>query len=170
MSIKIYNITIKTKTPFNISSGNQENGIVKSTSIKDVNGKPYISGSTIKGKIREHYRMVTDEERTKELFGDRGYKPSKIIVDNFYLLNNEYSTSIRYGNAIDRYRKVTIDGALYSKEVISGIFVGEIEVNYGSDNLIKDDLKLAIKMISSIGGSTSSGLGKVEIDIEEVVE
>lgn len=170
MSIEIYKLIIKTKTPFNISSGNQENGIVKSTSIKDINGNPYISGSTIKGKIREQYRMITDEERTKELFGDGGYKPSKIIVDNFYLSNNEYSTSIRYGNAIDRYRKVTIDGALYSKEVISGTFVGEIEVNYDSDNSIKDDLKLAIKMISSIGGSTSSGLGKVEIDIEEVVE
>ncbi len=170
MSIKIYKITIITKTPFNISSGNQENGIAKSISIKDVNGKPYISGSTMKGKIREHYRMITDEERTKELFGDGGYKPSKIIVDNFYLSNNEYSISIRYGNAIDRYRKVTLDGALYSKEVVSGTFVGEIEVNYGSDESIIADLELAIKMISSIGGSTSSGLGKIEIYIEEVVE
>lgn len=169
MSIEIYKVTIKTETPFNISSGTQDSGFIKDVSIKDANGKPYISGSTIKGKIRENYRMIQGEEKTKELFGDGGYRPSKIIVDNFYLTENEYSSNIRYGNAIDRYRKVTLDKALYSKEVISGTFHGEIEINYNGDDSMKENLYLAIKMITSIGGSKSTGLGKVNIDIEEVV-
>lgn len=164
----IYKVTIKTETPFNISTGVKNNGFIKDRSVRDMNNKPYIPGSTIKGEMRANYRRLAGDKSTKELFGDGYNNSSNVYVDNFYIFNNNYESSIRYGNAIDRYRKVAKDKALYSKEVISGEFAGEIEVSFDEKKVQKDDIFLSIKMISAIGGSKSSGLGKVHVDVEEM--
>lgn len=164
----IYKVIITTETPFNISTGVKNNSFIKDMSVRDMNGKPYIPGSTIKGEMRANFNKLNGEEKTKELFGDKFNKASKVIVDNFYAHEDRYETSIRYGNAIDRFRRVAKEKALFSKEVVSGTFIGEIEVLFDEKEIDKDDIYLAIKMITAIGGSKSSGLGRINIDIEEV--
>lgn len=164
----IYKVIITTETPFNISTGVKNNSFIKDMSVRDMNGKPYIPGSTIKGEMRANFNKLNGEEKTKELFGDKFNKASKVIVDNFYAHEDRYETSIRYGNAIDRFRIVAKEKALFSKEVVSGTFIGEIEVLFDEKEIDKDDIYLAIKMITAIGGSKSSGLGRINIDIEEV--
>lgn len=161
MKNKILKLTIETETPFNISSGSKNNGYIKDLSVRDRNGQPFIPGTTIKGEIRNNYRKITSVEETENLFGT-AEKQSQVIVDDFYAIE-DCKTVIRYGNAIDRFRKVTKDGALFSKEGISGKFEGEIEVNYDNEEEI-ENIRLAINMITAIGGSKSSGFGKVKIE------
>lgn len=167
MNTILYKVTITTETPFNISTGVKDNGFIKDYSVKDSYGNPYIPGSTIKGQIRHNYMMINGEERAKVIFGDGGFNPSRIIVDNFYLKDRTSLSYVRYGNAMDRFRHTTKDGALYSKEVVEGTFEGEIEVEIDNE-LEKDNIFLAIKMIKAIGGGKSTGLGKITIEIEEV--
>lgn len=167
METVIYKVTIKTKTPFNISTGVKSNGLIKDLSVKDLLGNPYIPGTTVKGVMKSNYRKITSEEKSIYAFGDEGYNPSRVIVDDFKLVkDNNSALIIRFGNAIDRYRKVTKEGALFSKEAVSGVFEGEIEVAI-DENISKEDIELSIRMIDSIGGSKSSGFGKVIIECEE---
>lgn len=163
----IYNVTITTETPFNISTGVKDNSFIKDMSVRDMNGKPYIPGSTVKGEMRSNFLKLNGDKKTKELFGAGYEKSSKIIVDDFYADGDNYTTGIRYGNAIDRFRKAAKDKALYSKEVISGTFKGQIEASFNENDISKDDIYLAIKMIDAIGGSKGSDLGRVNISIEE---
>lgn len=167
MSIVTYKVIIKTKSPFNISTGVKSDDFIKNKTVKDNKGNPYIPGSTIKGEIRKNYRMIYGEEKAKDIFGESGYKPSKVIVDNFYLKSNNSVNDFRFRNAINRYSKVAKDGALFSNEVVYGEFEGEIEVNCRSIE-VKDEIFLAIKMINSIGGSKSIGMGRVTVEVEEV--
>lgn len=165
MKSEILKLIIKTETPFNISSGSKGDSYIKDLSVRDRDGKPFIPGTTIKGKIRENYRKMNTDEETKKLFG-HAKEPSRIIVDDFYAVE-DCKILVRYGNAIDRFRKVTKDGALFSKEGVCGKFQGEIEVNYENEEEL-DNVRLAIKMIEAIGGSKSTGFGNVKI--EEVKE
>lgn len=169
MAVKVYDIIIETETPLNISSGSKNNGYVKDLTVKDCKGNPYIPGSSIKGQMRSIFRMLYENECkdgiTDKIFGNAN-NPSKVIVDNF-IAEQKPEITVRFGNAIDRYRKVTKEGALYSKEVASGVFKGQIEINYDDEiekyNLNESDFKLVIKMITSIGGSKSTGFGKIKI-------
>lgn len=165
MENKIIKLIIETETPFNISSGAKGNSYIKDLSVRDRNGQPFIPGTTIKGEVRNNYRKITSIEDAENLFGS-AEKQSRVIVDDFYAIEDS-KTVVRYGNAIDRFRKVTKDGALFSKEGISGRFQGEIEVNYKNEDEI-EDIRLAIKMITAIGGSKSGGFGKIRI--EEVIK
>ena len=165
MKNKVIKLIIETETPLNISSGTKGDRYVKDTSIRDRDGQPFISGTTIKGEMRKNYSLMNSENKTKDIFGSRE-NASRIFVDDFYFIN-EGKVLVRYGNVIDRFRKVTKDGALFSKEGVTGKFKGEIEINYKDESEL-EELRLAIKMITSIGGSKSAGFGKVRV--EEVDE
>lgn len=163
-SNKIYKVIVETKTPFNISTGNKNNGFVKNLTVRDSEGKPYIPGSTLKGLIKDNYRFL--EDNVEDIFGKEGDSPSKIIVEDLKLKHNTESVSnIRFGNAIDRYRGVAKENALYSKEVVSGIFEGKIYLT-DADEEIRKSIETAVKMITAIGGGKSTGFGQVEVHIE----
>lgn len=167
----ILKVIIETKTPFNIGSGNQKDGFIKKYTNKGIDGRPYIPGSSIKGKIRDNLRYIIDsEEDLNELFGEgNNIRNSRVIVDNFYSEDNsDVNIEIRYGNAIDRYRRVAKDMALFNEEAVSGKFVGEIELLDEIAEMEIDNIILGIKMIESIGGSKSRGMGQVSITVEEV--
>ena len=166
---KIYKVIIESLTPLNIGSGNKSSGLVKSMTIKDSFGKPFIPASTIKGLIKKNYRYLNDNY--EEVFGKGGYSPSNIIVDDFKLCTekNEYYNNVRFGNAIDRFRKVSKDKALYSREVVSGKFEGYVTL-INLSNTIEDEIKVAIKMIKEIGSGKSIGYGKVKVTIENCDE
>lgn len=171
-----YKIKINVLTPFNIASGENKGGLIDKYTIRH-NNKPYIPASTIKGKLRDNFIKLTNANHfdkdcnciSCKLFGKQGYSPSKIYIDDFYTEESPKIT-IKYGNAIDRYRKVAKDSALYSEEIVSNkVFLGEVTVYFKEDTIkYKQDLELAFKMIDFIGNGKSRGHGYVEIEIEEV--
>lgn len=168
MANRTFKIIVKTLTPFNISTGNKNNGFIKNLSVRNSSGKPYIPGSTMKGLIKDNYRLFNDD--VDFVFGKEGYSPSKVIVENFELSKEDNSIrGVRFGNSIDRYRKVAKEGNLYSKETISGTFIGCIHV-IDCDDELQEKLEAAIKMIKSIGGSKSTGFGEVKITIDSDVQ
>lgn len=163
----VYNVCIKTKSPFNIGTGVSQSGSSICFTVKE--GRvPYIPGSSVKGVLRSKYRSIKGEEKTDELFGKSGGYSSKVIVDNFYSEDSEYSLDIRTRNSINRYTHRSNEGALFSKEMASGIFKGQIEVNI--DEIEKQWFELSMSMIKSLGSGKSIGCGEVEVTYEEVVE
>lgn len=180
MEVVKYKVTINLLAPFNISSGQEKRGVHKRTVL--YNDKPYIPGSTIKGKIRWNFSRITDLNHTEgncncamcTIFGGQGYKPSKIYVDDFLPVEGEGSDNknlaIRYGIAMNRYTKATKENALYMQEVATANkFCGEITVYYDQDTIkYKRNIEMAIKMVDSIGNGRSRGYGRAEIQWEEV--
>lgn len=171
---KVYEITIEIKTPFIISSGNIEGEMIDKATVK-MDKKPFIPGSTLKGKVRDNLLMILKgeigedkaEELVGRLFGKEGYFPSKIYFTDLYP-EGEKGTNVRYGVAIDRFRKVAKDKALYSYETADiGIYKGRVEA-YVDEEIDLEDLTIAFKMIDFIGGSKSRGCGRCRVDIREV--
>lgn len=164
MNSIIYKVTIKCLSPINIGTGAINKGYIKEMTIKDSNLNPYIPGSTIKGLLRDNFRKIENDETViNYLFGNKN-QGSRIIVEDMKL-KSDYKSVVRFGNAIDRSRKVVMDNALYSKETVSGEFQGYIQLLDNSSNYV-ENLNLAIKMISSIGSGKSSGFGKVSVSAE----
>lgn len=171
----LYNVSIRIITPFNIATGENIDDFVNKSTVK-YKGKPYIPASTIKGKIRNNFYMITDLNHLEEscvcpmckIFGKPGYSPSKIYIDDF-ITEEESAMVIRFGNAIDRYRKTAKDNALFTEELSGNtLFKGVIKVYFDDDTInYKENLEIAIKMINSIGNGRSRGHGHVEIDLEE---
>lgn len=172
----VYKVNIKVITPFNIATGENTQDFVHKNTVK-YQGKPYIPASTVKGKIRNNFYMINEFNHTENncnccmcrIFGKPGYSPSKIYIDDF-VTEEEPQTFIRFGNAIDRYRKTARDNALFTEELSgNSLFKGIIKVYFDDDTVAyKEKLEMAIKMIDSIGNGRSRGHGHVEIDLEEV--
>jgi len=175
-----YKVTVTLLSPFIISSGQDKNGPVQKGPIL-YNNKPYIPGSTIKGKIRDNFCKITALHHADNncdcamctLFGGKGYKPSKIYVDDFFPVEDNIpdakNLSIRYGIAINRYSKTNRDNHLYSQEVVNGgKFSGIITVYFDNETLkYKRNIEMAIKMVDNIGGGRSKGFGRAEVQWEE---
>ncbi|NLY76728.1 MAG: hypothetical protein GX080_01405 [Tissierellia bacterium] len=176
MKQALYRINIRVLTPFNIATGENIGDFVSKSTIK-YKGKPYIPASTIKGKIRDNFFMINHLNHREEdcscpmckIFGSAGYSPSRIYVDDF-VTEEDSLTLIRYGNAIDRYRKIAKDKALFNEEVSANrLFKGTIKIYFDEETInYKEKLEMAIRMIESIGNSSSRGQGHVEIDLQEV--
>ncbi|GFR35916.1 RAMP superfamily CRISPR-associated protein [Thermobrachium celere] len=174
-----YNLEVEILTPLHISNGVEEGGYIDSYIVKEVKGKekiPYIPASSIKGKVRDNFYTILNtyygkdkaENITNSIFGSEGYNPSKIYFEDLRCEDN-VKTSIRFGNAIDRYTKHTKDRALKCIEVLeNGKFLGTVTV-FLQDDLVeyKDYLEMAFKMIESLGGNKSRGLGRVKISLEK---
>ncbi|MBZ4663747.1 MAG: hypothetical protein JG776_1462 [Caloramator sp.] len=174
-----YNIKLEILTPLHISNGVEEDGFIDSYIVKEVKGKekiPYIPASSIKGKVRDNFYTILNTYHGKEkaelitnrIFGSEGYNPSKIYFEDLKC-NGEVKTSIRFGNAIDRYTKHAKDKALKSIEILEdGNFLGTVKV-FLQDDLVeyKDYLEMAFRMIESLGGNKSRGLGRVKISLEK---
>ncbi|MBM7582854.1 CRISPR/Cas system CSM-associated protein Csm3 (group 7 of RAMP superfamily) [Caldicoprobacter guelmensis] len=186
MFLKKYNVSIEVQTPFNIASG-EADGYIHKRTVR-FRGKPYIPGSTIKGKVRSNFYKLTLPNHVDgicdcsacNIFGGQGYKPSRVYVDDFVLndMPNDKGKSqekkefvfIRVGNAIDRYKRTAKHEALFITEAVRpAVFTGTITVYFDEDTLkYKQDLELAIKMIDSVGNGRSRGYGRVKVYLEEV--
>jgi len=176
MTQVLYKVNIRIITPFNIATGEIIDGFIDKSTVK-YKGKPYIPASTIKGKIKNNFYMISDLNHQEEgcvcpmckIFGEPGYSPSKIYIDDF-VTEEEPLTLIRFGNAIDRYTKTAKDKALFTEELSgNSLFKGTIKVYFDDDTInYKEKLEMAIKMIDSIGNGKSRGRGHIEVEIEEV--
>lgn len=181
MFLKKYKVTMKVMTPFNIASG-EDTGSAADKNTVLFNGQPYIPGSTVKGKIRSNFYKITDVNHTDgnchcplcDIFGGQGYRPSKIYVDDFLPISGqgEVGTILRFGNAIDRYRRTAKDNALFATEVVKpAVFTGRITVHFDKNTIeYKEAIELAIRMIDNVGGGRSRGYGRVKVSLEEVVQ
>lgn len=171
-----YNIKVNILSPFNISSGEDGGGFIDKYTVK-INNKPYIPATTIKGLIKHSFYKISDFKHDAKncscpvcrLFGKEGYYPSKIYIDDLKT-NEEKRTRIKFGNAIDRYRKTAKDNALYSKEIVCNRqFNGQATVYFDEETIkYKEQFELAVKMIDAIGNGSSRGHGHVVVNIEEV--
>lgn len=182
MEVVKYKVEINVLTPFNISSGQEKRGPVQKRAVL-YKERPYIPGSTIKGKIRENFFRITSLDHTEKdcncamcaIFGGLGYKPSKIYVDDFLPVEgaspeDNKDLSIRCGIAIDRYSKTNKDDYLYSKEVANGNkFRGEITVYFDQETIkYKRNIEMAVRMVDNIGGGCSTGFGRAKVQWKQV--
>lgn len=178
MKLIKYDVKIDILSPFNISSGQEQDYFIDKETVI-YNDKPYIPGSTIKGKIRSNFCRILDIKHIDgkcecpmcSIFGGQGYAPSRIYVDNFIPVKDN-GMSIRFGNAIDRYKKTTKDNALFAQQVVNNTqFIGQISVYFDNNTIkYKDSIELSIRMIDSVGGGRSRGYGRAKVYLEEVVE
>lgn len=191
--------TIKVLTGLHIggSSDNVEIGGIDNPVIKLGDGKPYIPGSSLKGKIRSLLEQskgattVGDNSEINKLFGASGKDdatPSKVIFRDFYLTDDSIEeldksdylpmpyTENKYENVIDR-----VTGKAQQRQterVPSGVeFEGKIILNIWDDN--DDNEQKFTKMLEEgisllendyLGGSGSRGYGQVKLEEIKRVE
>lgn len=173
---KKYDVKFILKSPLHISSGkggSEYNEMLKYENL------PIIPGSTVKGKLKENFMGLIDKMCTNNgegycncpvcnIFGNAGYQPARIFVEDFMLKDKECAASIRPRVSIDRYLKTAIDGGISNTEVVEeGTFEGNIKVFF-TDKTQKYERKLitALKMIDSIGGGKSRGFGFVNVEVK----
>lgn len=187
---KEYTIKVLTGLHIGGSSDNVEIGGIDNPVIKLGDGKPYIPGSSLKGKIRSLLEQskgattVGDNSEINKLFGASGKDdatPSKVIFRDFYLTkdsveklkNSDYLpmpyTENKYENVIDR----VTGKAQYLRQterVPAGVkFAGEIIINIWDTDEEQDFIKMLEEGISLLendylGGSGSRGYGQVEFE------
>lgn len=151
--------------------------------LKDVNGMPYIPGSTLKGKLRYMTTLVNNIFKQNnnsckrnegkrcnclvcDLFGDKDNKKGKLNFSNLSL-NSDSSEDlihIRNGIAVNRYLGTVYDKSFFKFESIqnrNNYFKGEINGYLSEDNYKKQLLLLFLgfSLIETFGGFQSRGLG-----------
>ena len=190
-------------------------GTINGSCVKNVYGRPYIPGSSLKGSLRALLSAVKDEpikskadekfgkkeDRTKEVCEAKADDPKKykdksddeilaelIVTDSTIVerlfgskvmagkvkvadampIDDNFSTEIRNGVAIDRDTRTAIDGALFDTEAVpSGTSFRFIA---SAENLTSDEAKLFGELMEyfangnlTIGGRSRAGLGNVEL-------
>ncbi len=178
---KRYAIDIMLKSPLHINSGDDREGY---RSVTLLEGKPIIPASTLKGKMRDNFASLIENSckigidggkpcscPVCLLFGSAGYQPSRVYVQNLEIkdFNKEY-LKIRTGTAVDRYLRVVRDQALFKTQVVDkGIFTGEMEVYFNPVTIEYESMIiLSLKMIETIGGGKSRGLGFVDVEVKSI--
>lgn len=170
-----FEVRVETLSPLNIGSGTQKKSNTMATTIRSIGNKTMIPGSTIKGKLKYNFLQLKGEAHIESgdcecsvcrLFGKPGFSPSKVFVEDFKLVGEEV-TEVRSSNRIDRHRKVCSDGALFTKEVVYGVYIGYVTA-YVANEEIKKAIEAALCLIRNIGSGKSSGMGHVKTAVKEV--
>lgn len=163
--------------------GGKGNSNIDSYVLKDINGIPYIPGSTFKGKLRYMttlvYNMFSKNACISRLykdkkcnclicdiFGERDNQKGKLNFSNLILSedNNKDLINIRNGIAVNRYLGTVCDKSLFNYEAVksgSNHFKGEIN-GYLDEETYKKQLLLlflGFSLIEALGGFQSRGLG-----------
>lgn len=190
--IKIeYAIEVLTGLHVGGNSDNVEIGGVDNPVIKLSDGKPYIPGSSLKGKIRclleqeAGAREVGGNDSINELFGighKNNPKPSKIIFRDFYLTDESINklkesdylpmpyTENKSENSINRVTGKAKDPRQTERVPAGVTFQGEIILNvWDSDNEenFKNMLNKGINLLENdyLGGNGSRGYGQVKFTV-----
>ena len=178
-------------------------GAISGSCVKDVYGRPYIPGSSLKGALRSSLSSVlnladdpsestvnnsfkTKEQRDdygtpkkladaviavsthiESLFGSQ-VMAGKVKIADAIPVENQITTEVRNGVAIDRDTRTAFGGALFDTEVVpSGTVFNFIA---SAENLSPDEAELFGKLIEyfsegniTIGGRSRAGLGNVQL-------
>ncbi len=143
---------------------------------------PVIPGSTIKGRLRAavtalaRARVYGPEEACREtedcpclvclIFGQKGNRRGHLYFEDARPADNDIDrlVGVRPGIAIDRYRRVARDNALYTVETVGGknvVFQGQIWgwVPEEKRQTVVAALKDAFAFNYALGSGKSRGLG-----------
>ncbi len=158
--------------------------------IKDpLTSKPYIPGSSLKGKLRamllwseknvevDNGDLAFKDNDLKRLFGDlRLEEQTRIIVRDCPLDNGDYIkeqldgfyTEIKAENSINKIKGTAISPRFIERVPKGAIFSGEIIVNcFEDDNFetYKGYIEKGLGLLENnyLGGSGSRGYGKIKI-------
>lgn len=187
---------IETLTGMSIGSGGQSGiGLIDNPVVTDpVTKKPYIPGSSLKGRLRNALTIIRGGDEQDEfvirLFGPASTpkqgKENKRFTSNLFVRDckwknikgsrvNSQETEIKYENVIDHVTGTTRRGGLRQMErVVPGtVFDFEIVYNLENKNWIDEDLQNIQKAIEFVqdeylGGSGSRGYGKVEFHVNKL--
>jgi|GEM_PF-183787 len=172
---------LKTISPLIIGSG--EDNIHDIQCIKDIDGKPFIPGTSVAGVLRslfENGNSENEDVKRKILFGESGEegRQSLFIFHDCFpdKKDNDRPFSVRDGICIDESTGTVKPGAKYDFEVIDKdssfdfrmeVYLREKDVQKG---LLPDAEKLVDEIIAdmvgeyiSFGAKTSRGFGKVQL-------
>ena len=165
-----------------VGSGTGSKGFLDSYIYRDYSEKfganvAVIPGSTIKGLLRDSLVNLADTVNVEEkillqIFGaedadKRGaLKFSNVEPCECETEDINENIGVKYGTAVDRYRGVVKDMALFNSEILFAgkiLFAGDITgwVDTGNANEIKEKLCYGLKWLTHIGGSKSAGMGRI---------
>ncbi len=193
--------TLEAVTPIHIGSGKSEAEIGQPDLpvLTDPEGKPYIPGSSLKGRVRAEAERIARQKMevctppdVNNMCGSRKSDPedfciccrifgtagrisvaSKVKFRDALPIGKVDSLLERTGIAIDRNKGTVARGALYTIQAVPAGTKFALEIV--GENLSDEEIRLlkaALKSVedSSVGGSSSRGFGKARIQIDAVKE
>lgn len=164
----VYRIELLFVSPVNVSSGLE--GTTDSDVLRDYDGHPFISGSSIAGAFRAY---VQSKNNGNDLFGfanDEDGKMSPVFISD--LKFNKSETDIRDSVALDD-NKITKEGAKFDFEVLQGNSKGYFYIELTIRE--KDNEELLVGALNEIfngihlkeirlGSNKTRGYGIIDID------
>lgn len=164
----VYRIELLFVSPVNVSSGLE--GTTDSDVLRDYDGHPFISGSSIAGAFRAY---VQSKNNGNDIFGfanDEDGKMSPVFISD--LKFNKSETDIRDSVALDE-NKITKEGAKFDFEVIQGNSKGYFYIELTIRE--KDNEELLVGALNEIfngihlkeirlGSNKTRGYGIIDID------
>lgn len=156
--------------------GGTGKGQIQSYLLRDIHGFPYIPGAAIKGCIAEYAaalaKIVPAFHNGEKIFGTGGNRQGSMFFENATLAEqSDYCglqdsfMEMRTGISINRYTRAKKEGQLYTAETcgLGGKMVFQSSI-YGfleEASWQRDIAHLvsAIRLIYSLGGKSSAGLG-----------
>lgn len=164
----VYRVELLFVSPVNVSSGQE--GMTDSDVLRDYDGKPFISGSSIAGAFRAY---VQSKNNGNDIFGfanDEDGKMSPVFISD--LKFNKVENDIRDSVALDD-NKITKEGAKFDFEVLQGNSKGYFYIELTIRE--KDNEELLVGALNEIfngihlkeirlGSNKTRGYGIIDID------
>ena len=164
----VYRIELLFVSPVNVSSGLE--GTTDSDVLRDYDGHPFISGSSIAGAFRAY---VQSKNNGNDIFGfanDEDGKMSPVFISD--LKFNKSETDIRDSVALDD-NKITKEGAKFDFEVLQGNSKGYFYIELTIRE--KDNEELLVSTLNEIfngihlkeirlGNNKTRGYGIIDIE------
>ncbi|MDY3828804.1 MAG: RAMP superfamily CRISPR-associated protein [Clostridium sp.] len=184
-------IRLKFYSAFFIGGG-KGNSEVDLYALKDINGIPYIPGSSIKGKLRYMTTMVHNKimkEKCKanddikcncpvcSMFGGKENNKGSLRFSGLYFDDisiGEKIINVRNGIKLNRFLGCVEDQSLYNYETVeseNNTFNGKIN-GYLDEKTYKKQLLLlflGFSMLDTIGGMQSKGIGWLDEAKEMII-
>lgn len=164
----VYRVELLFVSPISVSSGYE--GMTDSDVLRDYDGHPFISGSSIAGAFRAY---VQSKNNGNDIFGfanDEDGKMSPVFISD--LKFNKSETDIRDSVALDD-NKITKEGAKFDFEVLQGNSKGYFYIELTIRE--KDNEELLVGALNEIfngihlkeirlGSNKTRGYGIIDID------
>lgn len=149
---------------------------IQSYLLKDIHGFPYISGAALKGCIVQYAaalsKLIPAFNNGEKIFGTGGIQQGCMVFENGILVEKsdyydlqDSLVEARTGVSISRHTRVKKEGQLHTMETcgMGGKMVFQSSI-YGfldEDTYQRDiaHLVAAVRLIYSLGGKSTSGLG-----------
>lgn len=165
----VYRVKLLFVSPISVSSGYE--GMTDSDVLRDYDGNPFISGSSIAGAFRAY---VQSKNNRNDIFGfanDEDGKMSPIFISDLKF-DNKVINDIRDSVALDD-NKITKEGAKFDFEVLQGNSKGYFYIELTIRE--KDNEELLVSALNEIfngihlkeirlGSNRTRGYGIIDID------